>query len=148
MQQGLHYFNLNPIINNMANIVALTEAATIGLHSIVLIARSEQVMNVGEIAEKINSSRHHVAKILQRLAKDGYISSNRGPSGGFFLKGKPDEITLLNIYEAIEGRFQVHSCPADKSQCPFGNCLLGDLSHKVSSELREYLANRTIKDYL
>ena len=132
----------------MANIVALTEAATIGLHSIVLIARSEQVLNVGEIAEKIKSSRHHVAKILQRLAKDGYISSNRGPSGGFILKMKPSEITLLNIYEAIEGKFQVHSCPADKAVCPFGNCLLGDLSHRVSFELREYLAGKTLVDYL
>jgi Rrf2 family protein len=132
----------------MSNIVALSEAASIGLHSMVLIARSNQTLNVGQIAEKILSSRHHVAKILQRLTKNGFISSNRGPSGGFMLRQSPEEITLLDIYEAIEGKFQVQSCPGDKPECPFGTCLLGDMSYKVSTEIRDYLVNKRLSDYL
>jgi Rrf2 family protein len=132
----------------MSNIVALSEAASIGLHSMVLIARSKEIMNVGQISELIDSSRHHVAKIMQRLAKEGYISSNRGPSGGFVLKKKPDEITLLDIFEAIEGRFCVQSCPGDKPVCPFGDCLLGDLSKRVSLEIRDYLGSKKLADYL
>ncbi|ASB50785.1 RrF2 family transcriptional regulator [Alkalitalea saponilacus] len=132
----------------MANIIALTEAASIGLHSMVMIARSDEMMNVGNIAKQIDSSRHHVAKILQRLAKENFISSNRGPTGGFILKKKPEEISLLNIYEAIEGRFEVQSCPGDKEICPFGDCLMGDLSHRLSNEIKEYLASKTLKDYL
>ncbi|TCO09110.1 RrF2 family transcriptional regulator [Natronoflexus pectinivorans] len=132
----------------MANIIALTEAASIGLHSMVMIARSDEMMNVGNIAKQIDSSRHHVAKILQRLAKENFISSNRGPTGGFILKKKPEEISLLNIYEAIEGRFEVQSCPGDKEICPFGECLMGDLSHRLSTEIKDYLASKTLKDYL
>lgn len=132
----------------MSNIVALTEAASIGLHSMVLIARSDEVLNVLKISEFIGSSKHHVAKIMQRLSKAGFVSSNRGPSGGFVLKRLPSEITLLNIYEAIEGPLSVQTCPMDRPFCPFGECLLGDLSLRVSGEIKDYLAGRTLQDYL
>lgn len=132
----------------MSQIIALSEAATIGLHSMVLIARSNDVINVGQISEAIQSSRHHVAKIMQRLVKDGYISSNRGPNGGFKLRKEPQEISLLSIYESIEGKFEVQSCPGDKAICPFGNCIMGDLSHRLSFELREYLSKKTLNEYM
>lgn len=132
----------------MASLIAFTEAVVIGLHSIVLIGRSSEILNVTEISTRIKSSRHHVAKILQRLAKEGFISSNRGPSGGFTLAKKPENITMLDIYEAIEGKFQVHACPADKDSCPFGNCLMGDFSFRFSNELREFLASKTLQSYL
>jgi Rrf2 family protein len=133
----------------MANIIALSEAASIGLHSMVLIARSDETLNVGQIADKIHSSRHHVAKVLQRLAKNDYVSSSRGPSGGFTLKADPEKITLLDIFEAIEGKFAVQSCPADKDTCPFDKkCLLGDLSHSISSEIQNYMSGKTLADYL
>jgi Rrf2 family protein len=132
----------------MSNIVALTEAASIGLHSMVLIARSDEILNVSKISDFIGSSRHHVAKIMQRLSKAGFVSSNRGPSGGFVLKKLPGEIRLLDIYEAIEGPLQVQTCPMNRDVCPFGECLLGDLSFRVSGEIKQYLESRTLQDYL
>ncbi|MFO8000112.1 MAG: Rrf2 family transcriptional regulator [Marinilabilia sp.] len=132
----------------MSNIVALTEAASIGLHSMVLIARSDEVLNVARISDFIGSSRHHVAKIMQRLSKAGFVFSTRGPSGGFMLKKKPAEVTLLDIYEAIEGPLSVETCPLNREDCPFGECILGDLSLRMSGEIKKYLENRTLQDYL
>lgn len=133
--------------SKMSNIVALTEAASIGLHSMVLIAKSDEVLNVSRIAEFIGSSRHHVAKIMQRLSKAGFVYSTRGPSGGFVLKKEPSEVTLLDIYEAIEGPLAVQTCPLSRETCPFGECILGDLSLRVSGEIKEYLESRSLKDY-
>lgn len=132
----------------MSNIVALTEAASIGLHSMVLIARSDKMLNVSEISDFIGSSRHHVAKIMQRLSKAGFVSSNRGPSGGFILKKNPSDITLLEVYEAIEGPLAVQTCPMSRETCPFGECLLGDLSLRVSGEIKQFLEGRTLQFYL
>ncbi|TAJ13649.1 Rrf2 family transcriptional regulator [Marinilabiliaceae bacterium JC017] len=132
----------------MSKIVTLSEAASIALHSMVLIARSEEKLNVGKISEFIGSSRHHVAKVMQRLAKDNFVASNRGPSGGFVLKQEPQEISLLDIYEAIEGKIAIQNCPGDKLTCPFGTCLLGDLSHKMTKEFREYMQSHTLAQYL
>jgi Rrf2 family protein len=131
----------------MSSIVALTEAASIGLHSMVLIAKSDEILNVSKIAEFIGSSRHHVAKIMQRLSKAGFVYSTRGPAGGFVLKKAPSEVTLLAIYEAIEGTLAVQTCPLSRETCPFQECILGDLSLRMSGEIKQYLENRTLQDY-
>ena len=67
----------------MSRIVCLSEAGSIAIHSMVLIARSKEIMNVINIAKATEASKHHVAKVLQRLVKEGYLTSNRGPKGGF-----------------------------------------------------------------
>ncbi|MFT3739610.1 MAG: Rrf2 family transcriptional regulator [Breznakibacter sp.] len=132
----------------MSNILALSEAATIGIHSMALIAMTHEKLNVNQIAERIGSSKHHVAKVMQRLAKENFVSSNRGPTGGFMLKKEPHEISLLNIYEAIEGKVDVLACPGSKETCPFGNCILGDVTNKITIEFMKFLKVQTLDKYL
>lgn len=132
----------------MSNVLALSEAATIGIHSMALIAMSQEKLNVSQIAEKIGSSKHHVAKVMQRLAKENFVASNRGPTGGFILKKQPVEISLLEIYEAIEGKVEIESCPGSKEHCPFGSCVLGDVSHKLTLEFIKFLKLQTLDKYI
>ncbi len=132
----------------MSKIVTLSEAASIALHSMVLIAKSETKLNVNQISEAIDSSKHHVAKVMQRLAKEDFVSSNRGPSGGFVLKRDASEITLLMIYEAIEGRVSIQSCPGDKRSCIIGACMLGDLSKNMTKEFKEYMESHYLSEYI
>jgi len=70
----------------MPKLFSLSDASSIAIHAMVLVAKSEGMINVNKIAETTHTSRHHVAKVMQRLAKDGFITSTRGPSGGFILK--------------------------------------------------------------
>ena len=132
----------------MSSIIALSEAASIAIHSLVLIARSEGMLNVIQISEATGSSKHHIAKVLQRLVKDGFLSSNRGPSGGFVMKKKPEDITLLDIYEAIEGKIEITKCPMDNPVCPFDKCLMGNILQKLTAELRNYLAGQALKEFM
>ena len=132
----------------MSKIVSLSEAASIALHGVILIAREKEGMNVVKIAEATNTSRHHVAKVMQRLVKSGYLVSHRGPRGGFELKKKPKDITFLEIYETIEGTIEINTCPMDKPVCPFDKCILNNVTSKMSKEFREYLRNQTISEYI
>jgi Rrf2 family protein len=132
----------------MSRIIALSEAASIAIHSLVLIARSEEILNVVKISEATGSSKHHVAKVLQRLVKDGYLSSNRGPSGGFALKKNPEDITLLNIFETIEGKMEIAQCPMDNPVCPFEKCLMGNIVPRLTEEFRNYMAGQTVKEFI
>jgi DNA-binding IscR family transcriptional regulator len=70
----------------MSKIVNLSEAASIAIHGMILVFKSDKPLNVIQIAERISSSKHHVSKIMQQLVKHGYLGSIRGPAGGFFLK--------------------------------------------------------------
>ncbi len=131
----------------MAKIVNITEAVSIALHSMILITKSEKQINVIELSKRMKSSKFHVAKILQKLVKDGYLTSQRGPSGGFKLTKPAEEITLLNIYESIEGKIVVSRCPLNKPTCPFGRCIFENLTVKMTQEFKEYLSNKTLADY-
>ena len=132
----------------MSRIVQLSEAVTIGLHSMVLIARSGELINVNVIAKETGASRNHLAKVMQRLVKAGFLKSNRGPLGGFMLKKKPKDITILQIYEAIEGKIETSGCPMDQQTCPFNKCLIGGIVKDVSEEFIKYIKKNTLNDYL
>ena len=132
----------------MAKIISYSEAASIGMHGMVLVARSAETTNVQKIAREIGSSRHHVAKVMQRLVKEGFLESNRGPLGGFKLSMKPESLTLLEIYEAIEGEVKVLDCPHEKKVCPFDKCILGNVVKQMTSTFRDYLSKNTLADII
>ncbi len=132
----------------MAKIVNLSEAASIGLHAIILIAKSKEPLNVIKIAERTESSKHHVAKVLQRLVKENYLRSQRGPAGGFLLNKKPEEINLLEIYESIEGKHEMRKCPLGKQICPFDKCIINNITNKMTQEFTEYLQSQRLDSYL
>lgn len=56
-----------------------------------------------EIAEACNVPTGHLLKILQQLVRAQILASERGPSGGFLLRRTPNEISLLDIIEAVDG---------------------------------------------
>lgn len=132
----------------MSKVFTLSEAASIAIHSMVLIAKSEGMMNVNKIAERTGSSKHHVAKVLQRLVKEDYLTSIRGPHGGFELNKDPNNINLLEIYETIEGQLVVTECPMENPICPFDKCILGNVVADMTVKFRDYLKSHSLKEYL
>jgi Rrf2 family protein len=132
----------------MSQVISLSEAASIALHGVILIGRADKGINVTRIAEEINSSKHHVAKVMQRLVKEGYLSSQRGPTGGFILKKDPENINFLELYETIEGKIEINTCPMNKPVCPFDKCIMNNVTSKMSKEFREYLRNQKLSEYL
>ncbi len=132
----------------MARVVSLSEAGSIAIHGMVLIAKADKPVNVIQLSERMGASRHHVAKVLQRLAKAGLLSSARGPLGGFSLAKEPGEVNLLQIYESIEGSIEIHQCPLDKPICPFDKCIMSNVASRMTKEFRDYLQNSMLADFI
>ena len=115
----------------------ISEAASLALHAMVILARDpERQVAIRRIAEELDASEAHLSKILQRLAKDGFVKAVRGPKGGFILAKPGTEITLLQIFEAIDGLFQPFECMFDKRMCDGSHCVFGGLLPEMSSRLR------------
>lgn len=55
------------------------------------------------IAESCRIPLEYLLKILLQLVRSDVLGSIRGPRGGFYLSRPAGEITLLQIFEAIEG---------------------------------------------
>ena len=130
----------------MSKIANISEAVSIAIHSMVLIAKQNGQINVTELSKITGSSKNHTAKVLQNLVKFGLISSNRGPNGGFTIKKEPNSITLLNIYEMIEGEIEVQKCNFHSEICSFKHCVFGGIPEKFSLDFKTYLNNTKLSD--
>ncbi|GIL22339.1 MAG: hypothetical protein BroJett042_08520 [Bacteroidota bacterium] len=82
-------------------------------------------MSIPEIAKEIDAPLAFTGKILQTLAREGLISSIKGPNGGFYIDPKSKPVTLRDIVHAIDGSDDVlHTCTlglkecSDKFPCP------------------------------
>ena len=130
----------------MSKIFNISEAATIAIHSMGIIARSEQSLNVQQIAGMTGFSKNHTAKILQQLVKNEFLQSVRGPKGGFTLKKQASDISLMEIYRVIEGDIneETTNCKMHCDNCPFRACIFGGLTEKFSLEFRNYLNDKTL----
>jgi Rrf2 family protein len=126
----------------------MSDAASIAIHSMVLIARAENGINAVKIAEISGFSKNHISKVLQRMVKAGLLKSVRGPAGGFSLKVEPETISLLSIYESIEGSLDVTDCPMAHEICGFKNCIMGNVVNKMTVEFKKFLNEQNLKDYL
>jgi Rrf2 family protein len=129
----------------LSKILNISEAATIAIHSMALIARSKELLNAQEIAVVTGFSKNHISKVLQQLVKYNFLNSTRGPKGGFVLKRNPEEVSLMEIYRAIEGDIeQGTGCKMHCENCPFNTCIFGGLSEKFSREFSNYLNEKNL----
>ena len=59
-----------------------------------------------------------------------------------------EEISLLDIYEAIEGHINTHICIGNKMVCPFKKCVFGDLSNRLTLEFKNYMQSHSLAEYI
>jgi Rrf2 family protein len=125
----------------MANLVKISEAASLGLHAMMVLARELQPKySAVDLSKELKVSEAHLAKVMQRLAKEGLVKSTRGPKGGFTLGRPADTISFLQIYEAIEGPLTPAGCLLSAQVCKNGHCIFGDLITTINRQISERLA--------
>jgi len=131
----------------MSNVLKVSEAASIALHSMVLLAANPgRLIPTREIASKLRVSEAHLSKVLQRLARVGLVKAIRGPKGGFTLVKPGDQIVLLDVYESIEGPLVPSKCLLGAPICGGERCILGGLLETVDKQVREYLAETRLSE--
>ncbi len=64
-----------------------------------------------QIAIGTRTPPDYVSKVLQLLAKAGLVRSQRGVGGGFRLAGDPEQITVLDVINAVDRLERIHTCP-------------------------------------
>ena len=129
----------------MGTIFKLTEGANLALHAMMLLADSpENSRDTATMAKELEASAHHLSKVMQRLQRAGMVTSIRGPRGGFRLASDPKTVTLLDVYAAVEGDMEIHSCLMGRPICEHPNCPLGAAIGKAGKEFRDILKKTTL----
>ena len=102
------------------------------------------------IASSVNTNPTLIRRLLSQLARAGLTTSQMGNGGGALLARAPQEITLLDVYRAIDdesGVFALHEQP--NPQCPVGRNINSVLKARIAAAeqaLQSQLAQTTIAD--
>ncbi len=94
-------------------------------------AGEEPVVPLAEIAEHDGLPLAYLEHLVARLRKAGLIDSRRGSRGGYMLARAPEEITMAEVVEALEGSIAPIECI---SQGPDGNIVCSRESGRVGSK--------------
>lgn len=132
----------------MSNILRISDAASIAIHTVYYLAvNNDNFYTTKEIATHLKVSENHLAKVMQRLAKADLVESVRGPKGGFKLGKACDSITLLDIYESIDGPLKPVNCLLGDSICD-NNCILGGLLVNLNTQVYDYFKLKKLSDFI
>jgi Rrf2 family protein len=132
----------------VSGVLKLSEAAVLALHAMAALAgNGKRPATTREIAESLKASEAHLSKVLQRLHKAGLVQSARGRQGGYTL-GKPaGRISLLEVYEAIEGKVVVANCLFGRPVCNRKKCILGGVLCSVDGKIKKYLSSTRLSEF-
>ena len=112
-------------------------------------AHGPEVMRTApQISQDTGVPQPTVAKLLNALARENLVSSQRGASGGYTLSRRAEEITVAEIIQALEGPIALTAC-VDGSGDNCGSepiCPMRGNWDKVNRAIRRALAGVTLAD--
>lgn len=127
-----------------------SQTAEYALRAVVWLAQHHQTGPIGNrtIADVTQIPTSYLSKILHDLAKADILSSRRGVGGGFQLVCSPDELTILDVVNAVDPLKRITGCPLDlKSHCDQLCPVHARLDHALGL-VEDSLANSTIREVM
>lgn len=105
--------------------------------------RKDSIMGGEEISKAVVVPIQFTRKILIKLNRANIVNSYRGTAGGYDLARLPKEISLYDVFEAIEGPLMLNRCLIEEKrctrvpdkQCPYHN-IFRELSNEMETRMR------------
>ncbi|MCI4127360.1 Rrf2 family transcriptional regulator [Bacillus haynesii] len=123
---------------------------SVAIHILSLIAANPRESSE-MIAGSVNTNPVVIRRLISQLKKGGILTSRPGVAGAT-LKRDPEDISLLDIYRAVQPQeelFAIHDKP--NPNCPVGRQIqttLDQTFHSVQQAMENELASKSLKDVL
>lgn len=113
----------------------------------------ETRLSVSEICEREAITAPFAYKILKKLQNAGIVEGYRGVHGGYALKRDPADLTLYDIYSAIDSNMSIIECLNGKCECSRNGqdgvpCYAHDELKEIQGQLWAMLRRKSMKDLL
>ena len=112
------------------------------IRAVLYISKLEEAQRAAtsQIAKEQHIPPSFLAKIISQLSIAGLLQTSRGARGGVTLARRPEEISLLDVVEAIDGPIALNECVTDEGACSFGDdCPLRPIWCDAQDELVDRL---------
>ena len=125
----------------------LTKKADYGLISLKHLAMKGGSASAKEIAEAYGIPSPLLAKVLQKLARSGFLASEHGTHGGYRLARPARAITALEVVKAIDGPVFLTSCFTGQNACGQAQkCSVREPLRRVHEGILSLLGGMTVAD--
>lgn len=127
----------------------LSTRARYGMRAMLDLAEQDQgkLVLLKDIAERQEISKRYLEHMMTLLRNRGLIVAERGASGGYRLAKPPEEIPLVEIFEALEGEVAPVDCVRDTAVCRrWEDCAVRDLWCEMTNAMRVVLEGQTLAD--
>jgi len=108
--------------------------------------KENEVAPVTELASKSGITPKYLEKILASLVNAGLIVSTRGREGGYALAKTPQEISVGEIFRALEDNLEISGCTA--GDCSDSYCPNRNIMKKLHDGINDLLNSCTLMDML
>lgn len=128
----------------------ITRQADYAIRAVLYITQlgNSQRASTSQIAQEQRIPPSFLAKIISQLSIAGLLQTSRGARGGVTLARLPEEITLLDVVEAIDGPISLNECVLNKDACGFGEtCPLRSLWCDAQDDLVARLKNTSFAQF-
>jgi Rrf2 family protein len=110
---------------------------------------SDQRAATSQIAQEQAIPPSFLAKIVSQLSVAGLLQTSRGARGGVSLARPPEQISVLEVVEAIDGPILLNECVSAGGACQFGdNCPMKPVWCDAQAELVQRLSSTTFDRFL
>jgi Rrf2 family transcriptional regulator, cysteine metabolism repressor len=107
----------------------------------------DEMTSLKEVAERQGVSQKYLEHLFSSLQAAGLVRSARGPRGGYALARPPQEITVREIYEVLEGSEGFSPCTTDPDVCDRHDvCATRELWARMHAEAMRVLQETTLAD--
>jgi Rrf2 family transcriptional regulator, nitric oxide-sensitive transcriptional repressor len=107
-----------------------------------------EARTTAQIAEATRVPKDYLSKILQGLAKKGILTTQRGVGGGVSLTKKPEEVTILDVVNAVEPIERYTTCPLKLPNHGANLCPLHRRMDAAMAMVEDAFRNSTLAEVL
>lgn len=141
-----------PGLNKRGGYMRITQESDYALRILTALAERESVVDANSLAEETSVTIRFTLKILNKLVKNGFVSSFKGVKGGYKLKLPTDKITLKSVIELIDGPIVMVRCLEHSEVCSLNHdktlCTYHHIFNTISGEVARKLESITIADVI
>jgi Rrf2 family nitric oxide-sensitive transcriptional repressor len=125
----------------------LTTHTDFALRTLMYLATNTGRTTAAQVAQLYGISTNHLAKVVNQLARHGYVRCIRGIGGGIELAIRPDEIRLGEVIQTFEGNMHLLECVSTEDVCAIQSfCKLKGALAEAERVQLEYLNSVTLAD--
>lgn len=122
-----------------------------GLRAMVALGRRfpKEKLSLSQISQEENISREFLAQLMLELRKGNLVESYKGITGGYALTKPPSQITLKEIFEALEGPIHIIDCIHIEGRCNKQfECSSKNVWFFIEKKILDLLSELTLKDLI